>query len=178
MEKVDGWRIVAVKDGHHVQLVSRTGKDHAARFPDVAQTVAGLWARSAVLDGEMVVFDEQLISRFHFLNDAPPDGQTVTPPTFIAFDLIQVGARDLRARPGSRGRAGAWAYCPVAKIVEAAERRGRSESRTTGPTESRREGPGRPAGSTAFPLVTSAGGSARGGGRRPRLSGTSSPRAV
>src|SRR5437870_4712511 len=35
-EKVDGWRIVAIKDGRFVRLVSRTGKDHAERFPDIA----------------------------------------------------------------------------------------------------------------------------------------------
>jgi len=70
-EKVDGWRIVAVKDGRRVQLVSRTGKDHAERFPYVARAVAQLPARSATLDGEVAVFDEQLVSRFHFLTDAP-----------------------------------------------------------------------------------------------------------
>ena len=34
-EKVDGWRIVAHKDGRHGWLVSRTGRDHAARFPQI-----------------------------------------------------------------------------------------------------------------------------------------------
>ena len=51
-EKVDGWRIIAVKDGRHVQLASRTGKDHAERFPDVARAVAQLRPRTAILDGE------------------------------------------------------------------------------------------------------------------------------
>ena len=69
-EKVDRWRIVAVKDGRRAQLVSRTGKDHAARFHDVAQAVAQLRPRTAVIDGEPAVFDEQLVSRFHFLTDA------------------------------------------------------------------------------------------------------------
>ena len=35
-EKYDAWRIVAFKDGQRVRLVSRTGRDHAKRFPEVA----------------------------------------------------------------------------------------------------------------------------------------------
>jgi bifunctional non-homologous end joining protein LigD len=31
-EKVDGWRIVAYKNGAHVRLVSRNGVDHTRRF--------------------------------------------------------------------------------------------------------------------------------------------------
>jgi len=98
-EKVDGWRIVAIKEGRHVCLMSRTGKDHAARFPDIARAVAELPTRTAIIDGEVAVFDADLISRFHFLNDPPPADVTVTPLTYIAFDAIQVGTRDLRRRP-------------------------------------------------------------------------------
>jgi bifunctional non-homologous end joining protein LigD len=50
-EKVDGWRIVAYKHGAAVQLVSRTGQDHARRFPDVARAIAKLSPRSLILDG-------------------------------------------------------------------------------------------------------------------------------
>ena len=38
-EKVDGWRIVAHKDGRHGWLVSRTGRDHAARFPQIPDAI-------------------------------------------------------------------------------------------------------------------------------------------
>jgi ATP-dependent DNA ligase len=31
-EKVDGWRILAHKDGARARLLSRTGVDHARRF--------------------------------------------------------------------------------------------------------------------------------------------------
>jgi len=30
-EKVDGWRMLAYKDGRHVRLISRNGKDHTAQ---------------------------------------------------------------------------------------------------------------------------------------------------
>jgi ATP-dependent DNA ligase len=35
-EKVDGWRIVAYKDGARVHLISRNGRDHTCRFADLA----------------------------------------------------------------------------------------------------------------------------------------------
>ena len=35
-EKVDGWRIVAYKDGQRGRLVSHHGVDHTRRFPDLA----------------------------------------------------------------------------------------------------------------------------------------------
>jgi bifunctional non-homologous end joining protein LigD len=66
-EKVDGWRILAYKDGERVRLVSRNGRDHTRRFRDIAAAVAKLSARSLVLDGEVAIFDQQLRSRFDWL---------------------------------------------------------------------------------------------------------------
>jgi bifunctional non-homologous end joining protein LigD len=97
-EKVDGWRIVAHKDGHAVRLVSRTGNDHTARFPDVAATIGRLSARRLILDGEVAVFDEHLVSRFAWRLDAPRS-VIATPPVYVAFDCLVVNGRDLRARP-------------------------------------------------------------------------------
>jgi bifunctional non-homologous end joining protein LigD len=63
-EKVDGWRILAFKDRARVRLVSRNGRDHTRRFPDIAAAVAKLSARSLVLDGEVAIYDDKLRSRF------------------------------------------------------------------------------------------------------------------
>jgi len=57
-EKVDGWRMLAYKDGSRVRLVSRNGRDHTRRFAGIADAVAALPARSLVLDGEVAIFDE------------------------------------------------------------------------------------------------------------------------
>jgi ATP-dependent DNA ligase len=59
-EKVDGWRLLAYKDGARVRLVSRNGRDHTRRFAGIAAAVAKLAARALVLDGEVAIFDEQL----------------------------------------------------------------------------------------------------------------------
>jgi ATP-dependent DNA ligase len=34
-EKYDGWRMVAYKDGTAVRLISRAGKEHSRRFPEL-----------------------------------------------------------------------------------------------------------------------------------------------
>jgi ATP-dependent DNA ligase len=43
-EKVDGWRILAYKDGARVRLVSRNGRDHTRRFRDLAAAISKLSA--------------------------------------------------------------------------------------------------------------------------------------
>jgi len=63
-KKVDGWRIVAHKDGSRVWLVSRTGRDHADRFPDIANAIRKLPAATLILDGEIARFDEQVSSGY------------------------------------------------------------------------------------------------------------------
>ena len=78
-EKVDGWRLVAYKDGDRVRLVSRHGVDHTKRFADVAAAVAKLSACSLVLDGEVAIYDQQLRSRFDSLRQPDP-GAVATPP--------------------------------------------------------------------------------------------------
>jgi bifunctional non-homologous end joining protein LigD len=96
-EKVDGWRIVAHKDGRRGWLVSRTGRDHAARFPGVADAVRRLSARTLVIDGELCVFDERLVSRFDLLS-VPDERVITTPPVLIAFDLLYARGRELRSK--------------------------------------------------------------------------------
>jgi ATP-dependent DNA ligase len=41
-EKVDGWRMLALKDRGCVRLVSRQGVDHTARFADLAVAMTRL----------------------------------------------------------------------------------------------------------------------------------------
>jgi bifunctional non-homologous end joining protein LigD len=96
-EKVDGYRMLAYKDGARVRLVSRTRVDHSRRFHEVAAAVAGLKPRTLVLDGEVAIYDQQLRSRFDWLRD-PPD-ELATPPVLIAFDTLYLGGRDISQKP-------------------------------------------------------------------------------
>ena len=101
-EKVDGWRIVAYKDGSRVRLISRNGRDHTRRFHQIAAEVSKLSARSLVLDGEIAIYDQQLRSRFDWLREPDP-AAVATPPMFMVFDVLYQDRRDLTGRP-LRGR--------------------------------------------------------------------------
>ena len=78
--------------------MSRTSRDHTARFPDIAGAIAKLSPRTLILDGEVAVFDERLVSRFDLLCEPAPT-EVVTPPIFIAFDCLYRDGRDLRQQP-------------------------------------------------------------------------------
>jgi len=94
-EKYDGWRMVAYKRGEQVQLISRPGRDHTRRFPALVAAIAALGPATLILDGEVCLFDQQLVSRFEWLRHGKPPG-VATPPLFMAFDCLYAAERDLR----------------------------------------------------------------------------------
>ena len=96
-EKVDGWRVLAYKDAGGERLVSRNARDLTRRFPELAAAVAALEPPTLLLDGEIAVFDRQLLSRFEWLRGRPTD-EAATPPTLIVFDCLYARGKDLRAR--------------------------------------------------------------------------------
>ena len=53
------------------------------------------WPATRILDGEVCLFDDRLISRFEWLRERPK-AETATPPIFMAFDCLWVAGRDLR----------------------------------------------------------------------------------
>jgi bifunctional non-homologous end joining protein LigD len=96
--KEDGWRMLAYKDGARVRLVSRHGVDHTERFADIAAAVAALPPRRLMLDGEVCVFDDKLVSQFHLLRDHARNA-AAPPATLVAFDIRHCESEDLRTRP-------------------------------------------------------------------------------
>jgi bifunctional non-homologous end joining protein LigD len=97
-EKIDGWRMLAYKDGKRVRVLSRTGVDHSRRFPEIVAAVASLRSQTLVLDGEVAIFYRQLRSRFDWLRDPDPEA-VATPPLLIVFDMLYRSGRDLTQRP-------------------------------------------------------------------------------
>lgn len=54
--------------------------------------------KTFTLDGEVAVFDAELVSRFEWLRHLN-HGDLATPPLFIAFDLLSLGEKDFRTEP-------------------------------------------------------------------------------
>jgi bifunctional non-homologous end joining protein LigD len=98
-EKYDGDRILAYKEGKRVRLLSRNAKDRTERFPSIAAAISLLRPDTLVLDGEVVVFDPQRVSRFQLLQQAK--GEAV----YVVFDCLYCAGSDVRSEPLSRRRA-------------------------------------------------------------------------
>jgi bifunctional non-homologous end joining protein LigD len=98
-EKYDGVRMLAYKEGAKVALISRNGIDRTELYPKIAEAIAKLKHGTLALDGEIVIFDADKVSRFQFLQKG--DGH----PTFALFDCIYRDGKDLRNAPLSERRA-------------------------------------------------------------------------
>jgi bifunctional non-homologous end joining protein LigD len=96
--KFDGYRALALKSGGQAQIFSSNGKDFSARFPEITEAVAGLPARTAILDGEIVALDDEGRSSFQLLQ-ALEIGDERPPLAFYVFDLPHHNGADLLAKP-------------------------------------------------------------------------------
>jgi bifunctional non-homologous end joining protein LigD len=101
--KYDGIRAMVSVAGDLVRLTGRRGGHETARYPEAPAIRAGIRARQAIVDGELVVLDadgrpsfERMQQRINVVRDA--DVRRVAaehPVTFIAFDLLELEGRDL-----------------------------------------------------------------------------------
>jgi bifunctional non-homologous end joining protein LigD len=105
--KWDGVRALAhVADGRLV-LRSRKGEDITRQYPELGEFAKHLKAKSAVLDGEVIVPDEEGRPRFEFIQPrimARGQGAIArmaakNPARYVAFDLLYCDGRDLRNLP-------------------------------------------------------------------------------
>src|SRR5690349_14295810 len=93
--KWDGFRCLAFRDGAKVELFSKAGKPLSRYFPDVLARLATIGAKRFVLDGEIVIpeddgtlsFDELLL-RIHPAKSRVDKLAAEHPAAFVAFDLL------------------------------------------------------------------------------------------
>jgi bifunctional non-homologous end joining protein LigD len=96
--KFDGIRLIVVKTGKKVSLLSRNENELAARFPEIVEAVRNLPARECVIDGEVVALDEEGRSSFQLLQAREMEGRE-SPVYFYAFDLLQLDSKSLMSLP-------------------------------------------------------------------------------
>jgi bifunctional non-homologous end joining protein LigD len=63
----------------------------------VVHAIQRLAVRTLILDGEVAIYDRQLVSRFEWLRHAAPP-ELATPPLLMVFDCLYADGRDLRAK--------------------------------------------------------------------------------
>jgi bifunctional non-homologous end joining protein LigD len=97
--KLDGFRIAARIERGSVRLVTRNGLDWTDRFPQIAEALADLPARSALLDGEVVVFDREGRTSFQALQNALGRKRSPRAVHYVVFDCLYLDGRDVRAAP-------------------------------------------------------------------------------
>jgi bifunctional non-homologous end joining protein LigD len=105
--KFDGLRILGRFDGEELVLLSRNNQPQNFQFPDVAAALRASLKRPAIVDGEVVCFDERgrtsfraLQQRFH-LKDANEVQirQRKYPAYLYLFDLLYADRYDLTGLP-------------------------------------------------------------------------------
>lgn len=90
--KHDGFRALAIIEGHRCRLVSRNR--HDLRWPQLAEEIAhSVRARNAMLDGEIVCLKADGGSDFYGLMFRRER------PYFYAFDALSIEGRDIRQLP-------------------------------------------------------------------------------
>ena len=110
--KWDGVRALAYVEPGRLRLVSRNGNDVTAQYPEIGRMDRALGDREALLDGEVVAFDdegrpsfERLQQRIHLTSERQiRERRRSTPVAYMAFDLLHLDGRSLLELPYSERR--------------------------------------------------------------------------
>ena len=111
--KWDGVRAIAYCEGGTVRLESRNLRDISSQYPDVRKLGGQLGTTEAVLDGEIVAFDDDgrpsfqhLQGRMHLASESTVRRRMAEiPATYVIFDLLYLEGRSLFDLPYTERRA-------------------------------------------------------------------------
>ncbi|MCP0913220.1 MULTISPECIES: DNA ligase D [Legionella] len=95
--KLDGYRILAFKEGKHIKLISRNNKDWTAEFLSIANELKKLPLSKLILDGELVFLDEKHRSNFQLLQNSIKENEGAF--LYYVFDLLYYDQWDIRSLP-------------------------------------------------------------------------------
>ncbi|MEQ1701320.1 MAG: ATP-dependent DNA ligase [Ilumatobacteraceae bacterium] len=105
--KWDGFRCIVFRDGDSIELASRNERPFTRYFPELLGPLLASLPQQCVVDGEIVIpaSDDQgldfdaLLQRIHPAESRVKRLAAETPASFVAFDLLALGDRDLMAEP-------------------------------------------------------------------------------
>lgn len=95
--KYDGYRTQLLVGNGSCRAFTRNGHDWTEKYLPVAKAAEALPCESAIIDGEIIVQDEQGRSDFSMLKAAIH--QSTERLVFMAFDLLHLDGKDLRRKP-------------------------------------------------------------------------------
>jgi ATP-dependent DNA ligase len=103
--KWDGFRCLAFREGDAIELQSKSGKSLGRFFPEIVAMLGTLPDRRFVLDGELIIpigdvlsFDA-LQARLHPAESRIRRLSSETPASYMLFDCLALGAKELVDRP-------------------------------------------------------------------------------
>lgn len=105
--KWDGFRCIVFRDGDAIELASRNERPFTRYFPELLGPLLAALPQQCVVDGEIVVpaaddrgldFDA-LLQRIHPAESRVRRLAAETPASFVAFDLLALGDRNLLDEP-------------------------------------------------------------------------------
>ncbi|HEY6350187.1 MAG TPA: DNA ligase D [Candidatus Angelobacter sp.] len=104
--KWDGVRALCFIEKGRVHMLSRRGNRVEQQYPELSPMVDALDAETAIIDGEIVCFDENGVPSFQLLQNrigasstSVPGLARSQPSSFFAFDLLYLDGYDLRRTP-------------------------------------------------------------------------------
>ncbi|MGH3930643.1 MAG: ATP-dependent DNA ligase [Pseudonocardiaceae bacterium] len=111
--KWDGFRSIVFRDGNEVEIGSRNERPMTRYFPEVVEAVLANFPPRAVIDGEIVIADEErntldfeaLQQRIHPAASRIKLLSEQTPASFVAFDLLALDDTGLTRAPLTERRA-------------------------------------------------------------------------
>ena len=110
--KWDGVRAIGFVEGGRLRLASRNGRDITPRYPELRELGRALGAREAVLDGEVVAFEDgrpsfqKLQRRMHLTSESAVRRLAASDPVvYVIFDLLHLDGRSLMERTYEQRRA-------------------------------------------------------------------------
>ena len=102
--KLDGQRVLAVRDSSGSRLYSRSGRDVTNAFPEVAEALAEQKATDFVVDGEVVAFEGSRTSFARLqpriqVSDPERARRSGVAVWYYVFDVLEIDGSDLRGEP-------------------------------------------------------------------------------
>ncbi len=112
--KWDGYRTLAFINKKEIELKSRNNKSFNEKFYPIYEAVSH-WPIRAIVDGEIIVINEQGLSDFSALQEwrSEADGQLI----YYVFDLLWFNGQDLTQRPLSERKALLQKHIPADGMI-------------------------------------------------------------